>query len=54
MNSNHLNLSVQDVPAPRIFFETYFYFKREDSKPSDTISVLTSINGLVLVLMNDA
>ena len=53
MNLNHLNLSVQDVPAARTFFETYFDFKCEDSKPNDTLSVLSGINGFVLVLMNE-
>ncbi|MDB5090667.1 MAG: glyoxalase/bleomycin resistance/extradiol dioxygenase family protein [Mucilaginibacter sp.] len=53
MNLNHLNLSVQDVPAARIFFETYFDFKCDDSKPNDTLSVLSCANGFVLVLMNE-
>jgi catechol 2,3-dioxygenase-like lactoylglutathione lyase family enzyme len=53
MNLNHLNLSVQNVPAARTFFETYFDFKCEGSKLNDTLSVLTSINGFVLVLMNE-
>ena len=52
MTLNHLNLSVQDVPVARIFFETYFAFKCDDSKPNDTLSVLSGTNGFVLVLMN--
>ncbi|HEY4198537.1 MAG TPA: VOC family protein [Mucilaginibacter sp.] len=53
MNLNHINLSVQDVPAARIFFETYFAFNAEDSKPNDTLSVLKGADGFVLVLMNE-
>jgi catechol 2,3-dioxygenase-like lactoylglutathione lyase family enzyme len=49
MNLNHLNLSVKDMPAARTFFETYFQFQSTDSKPNDTLSVLTGDNGFVLV-----
>lgn len=52
MTLNHINLTVQDVPAARTFFETYFAFKCEDSKPNDSLSVLIGTNGFVLVLMN--
>ena len=53
MTLNHLNLSVQDVPAARTFFETYFDLTSEDRKPNDTLSVLTGTDGFVLVLMNE-
>ena len=53
MTLNHINLSVQDVPSARTFFETYFDFHVEDSKPNDTLSVLTGSDGFVLVLMNE-
>lgn len=53
MNLNHLNLSVPDVPAAKVFFETHFQFQSEDSKPNDTLSVLTGENGFILVLMHE-
>jgi catechol 2,3-dioxygenase-like lactoylglutathione lyase family enzyme len=53
MTLNHINLSVQNVPSARTFFETYFDFHAEDSKPNDTLSVLTGTGGFVLVLMNE-
>lgn len=53
MNLNHLNLSVPDVPAAKIFFETHFQFRSEDSKPNDTLSVLTGADGFLLVLMHE-
>ncbi|PSL46071.1 catechol 2,3-dioxygenase-like lactoylglutathione lyase family enzyme [Chitinophaga niastensis] len=52
MQLNHLNLSVQDVPAARKFFETYLDFQSTDTKPNDTLAVLTGADGFILVLMN--
>lgn len=53
MNLNHINLSVQDVPSARDFFETYFEFQSEDSRPNDTLSVLKGSDGFTLVLMSE-
>jgi len=53
MNLNHINLSVQDIPAAASFFETFFGFKNENSRPNDTLSVLNGENGFVLVLMHE-
>ncbi|MHA4812338.1 VOC family protein [Flavitalea flava] len=52
MNLNHLNLSVKDVPSTRTFFETHLDFICADTKPNDTLSVLTGPDGFILVLMN--
>ncbi|CAL1518934.1 VOC family protein [Chitinophaga sp. MM2321] len=49
---NHLNLSVKDVATTRLFFETYLGFTSADSKPNDTLAVLTGADGFILVLMN--
>jgi catechol 2,3-dioxygenase-like lactoylglutathione lyase family enzyme len=53
INLNHLNLTLEDIPAARDFFETYFDFTSADRKPNDTLSVLAGSNGFVLVLMNE-
>jgi catechol 2,3-dioxygenase-like lactoylglutathione lyase family enzyme len=53
INLNHINLSVADVPAARAFFENWFGFKSEDSRPNDTLSVLNGDDGFILVLMNE-
>lgn len=52
MQLNHLNLSVKDVPATRVLFETYFDFICADPKLNDTLSVLNGPDGFILVLMN--
>jgi catechol 2,3-dioxygenase-like lactoylglutathione lyase family enzyme len=52
MKLNHLNLSVKDVPSTRVFFETYLDFTCADTKPNDTLSVLTGPDGFILVLMS--
>ncbi|TWF41580.1 hypothetical protein FHW36_103384 [Chitinophaga polysaccharea] len=52
MQLNHLNLSVQDVPATRALFETYFDFTCTDPKPNDALSVLKGPDNFVLVLMH--
>jgi len=54
MKLNHVNLSVQDVPSARSFFEQYMQFTAVDSKPNDTLSVLNGTDGFVLVLMNES
>lgn len=51
MTINHLNLSVQDVPAASEFFQTYLGFQSADSKPNDTLAVLTN-QDFILVLMH--
>lgn len=53
MKLNHINLTVQDVPAARSFFEDYMEFTAADSKPNDTLSVLRGSDGFLLVLMNE-
>ena len=53
MQLNHLNLSVKNVPATRGLFETYFDFRCTDTKPNDTLSVLTGADGFLLVLMHE-
>lgn len=53
MKLNHLNLSVQDVPACRSLFETYFDFIASDSKLNDKLAILTGPDGFILVLMNE-
>jgi catechol 2,3-dioxygenase-like lactoylglutathione lyase family enzyme len=54
MKLNHVNLSVQDVPAARSFFEQYMKFESADSKPNDSLAVLNGTDGFVLVLMNES
>jgi catechol 2,3-dioxygenase-like lactoylglutathione lyase family enzyme len=53
MKLNHINLTVQDVPMASTFFQTYFEFKPADSKPNDSLSVLTGTDGFILVLMHE-
>lgn len=53
MQLNHLNLSVKDVSSTRGLFETYFDFRCADTKPNDTLSVLTGADGFLLVLMHE-
>jgi catechol 2,3-dioxygenase-like lactoylglutathione lyase family enzyme len=52
MYLNHLNLTVTDVDAARLFFQEYFDFICEDKKTNPTLSVMTGKDGFVLVLMN--
>src|SRR5580692_6558335 len=52
MNLNHLNLPVKNVAEARQFFTTWFDFTCSDSKPNDTLAVLTGADGFILVLMN--
>jgi catechol 2,3-dioxygenase-like lactoylglutathione lyase family enzyme len=54
MKLNHVNLSVQDVPSARTFFEQYLKFTPADSKPNDSLAVLNGTDGFVLVLMNES
>lgn len=53
MKLNHINLPVHDVSAAREFFETYFEFESADVKLNDTLSILKSTDGFILVLMSE-
>ena len=53
MALNHVNLTVPNVPQTRVFFETYFGFRRVAGAPqSDTFVVLVDETGFVLSLNN--
>jgi len=47
---NHLSLAVPDVGGASRFFETFFNFRRVDSKGADVLAVLESQGGFTLVL----
>lgn len=53
MNLNHINLSIPDVASARSFFETHLGFQCTDTRPNDSLSVLTGADGFILVLMNE-
>jgi len=52
MKLNHLNLTVNDVIATRLFLEKYFGLKPMDGKePNPGFDFLTDDNGMVLTLI---
>ena len=52
MRLNHLNLAVDDVPAARDFFETYFRLTPLPVPPDARMAFLQDDDGLFLSLMN--
>jgi lactoylglutathione lyase len=52
MTLNHLNLTVTDVAATRLFLETYFGLRAmEGARGNDGFCVLLDDSGMVLTLM---
>ncbi|MBD2769938.1 VOC family protein [Hymenobacter sp. BT664] len=50
MQIKHLNLVVPDVPQAQTFFETFFDFRCEQRKGSNTLAILRGPNDFVLVI----